>query len=67
MKTEVATEAAKAAPPVAVTAFAMAHGLTLNEIVALVTLGYIVLQAGYLLWKWRQEYRRSRQEGKADQ
>jgi hypothetical protein len=34
-----------------VTAWAM----TLNHWVALATLGYILLQAAYLIWKWRRE------------
>jgi hypothetical protein len=44
-------EALKASPPIAVLA-ATAQGMTLQEWVYLATLGYIILQAGWLLWKW---------------
>ena len=59
MRSEVAQESLKAAPPVLVTSWAWMHGLTLNEVVALATLGYIGLQALYLLWKWYREWKRS--------
>lgn len=65
LNTEIVTEAAKAAPPVAVTATAVAGGLNLNNVVAIATVLYIVLQAGYLIWKWRRDIRverRKRQE-----
>lgn len=65
MNTEIVTEAAKAAPPVAVTATAMAGGLSLNNVIGAATLIYIILQAGYLVWKWRRDIqveRRKRQE-----
>jgi hypothetical protein len=58
VKQDIAQEAAKAAPPVAVTGWAWMNGLTLNEMVALATLGYIGLQALYLLWKWFREWKR---------
>ena len=60
MKSDIAHESLKSAPPVAVTGWAWMNGLSLNEVVALATLGYIVLQAGYLLWKWYREWKRSR-------
>jgi uncharacterized membrane protein len=50
-KSDVLTEAVKAAPPIAITTAAVG-GLTLNEWVALATLLYIVLQSGWLVWKW---------------
>ncbi len=58
MKAAIAQEGIKAAPPVAVTAVAWMQGLTLTDFVALATLGYIGLQAGYLVWKWWREARR---------
>lgn len=39
----------KTAPP------AIVGALTLNEWVAVATFIYVVLQAAYLLWKWRRE------------
>ena len=60
MKQAITQESLKSAPPVIVTAWAWMNGLTLNEVVALATLGYIVLQAGYLIWKWWHEFKRRR-------
>ena len=51
-KSDVLVEAAKAAPPVAITTAVTVGGLTLNEWVAVATLLYIVLQSGWLVWKW---------------
>lgn len=62
LNTEIVTEAAKAAPPVAVTATAMAGGLSLNNVIGAATLIYIVLQAGYLVWKWRRDIRIDRRK-----
>lgn len=60
MRAEIAQESLKASPPVTITAWAWMNGLTLNEVVALATLAYIVLQAGYLIWKWVKEIRRGK-------
>lgn len=60
MKGEIAEEGLKAAPPVTVTAWAWLNGLTLDKWVALATLTYIVLQAGYLIWKWWREIKRGK-------
>lgn len=57
MKTETTIETAKAIPAVG---GAMIATITLNEMVALATLVYIILQAAYLLWKWRREAVRDR-------
>lgn len=60
MKAELAQESMKASPPVTITAVAWMSGLTLNEIVALATLAYVVLQAAYLIWKWVREIKAKR-------
>jgi hypothetical protein len=60
MKNEVAQEAAKAVPPTTIAGWAWLHGLTISDSVAIATLIYIGLQAVYLLWKWRREWKRSR-------
>lgn len=60
MRAEIPQEGLKAAPPVAVTAWAWVAGLTLDKWVALATLTYIVLQAGYLIWKWVREIRKGK-------
>lgn len=49
---EVGVASLKAAPPITVSL------LTLNEWVAVATLGYVLLQAAYLIWKWRRESRK---------
>ena len=51
-KSDLASEAIKAAPPVAITTAVTVGGLTLNEWVAIATLLYIVLQSGWLVWNW---------------
>jgi orotate phosphoribosyltransferase len=50
----VSGELARSVPAVVGTAIA---GITLSEWVALATLGYIVIQAAYLLRKWWREER----------
>ncbi len=49
---ELAVEAAKSSPPVAVVATSYAHGWTLNTVLTAVTIVYVLLQAAYLVWKW---------------
>ena len=53
-KIDIVTESAKSAPPVAITAASGLLGLTLHDWVAIATIAYIVLQTGWLLWKWRR-------------
>lgn len=57
MKEEIASAAAKAAPPVAVTGSQVLFDLTLNEWVAVGTLVYLALQAYVLI---RNEFIRKR-------
>jgi len=52
MKTVVQTEGIKTIPAVS---GAVVYNLTLNELVAMATLIYILLQAAYLIWKWIRE------------
>ena len=61
LNSEIASEAIKAAPPVTVTATALAGGISLNNVIGAATLIYIVLQAGYLIWKWRRDIKRERE------
>ena len=60
MRQELAQEAMKATPPVAVTGWAWLHGLTISDFVGYATLAYIGLQAAYLVWKWWKEANRRR-------
>lgn len=61
MKHEVNIETLKAVPAVG---GAVAYNLTLNEWVAVATLLYILLQIGYLMWKWRREAKAPKRRGK---
>lgn len=54
--TEIAAEATKTAPPVAAMTVA-SHGYTLQDWVWVATLVYIVLQVGWLLWRWWKAWR----------
>lgn len=58
MRTAIAQESLKASPPVTITVVAWMQGLTLTDVVALATLAYVLLQSGYLVWKWVREARR---------
>jgi hypothetical protein len=57
MKVETSIETAKAAPAVIGAALS---AVTMNHLVAAATLAYILLQAAYLIWKWRREAARDR-------
>lgn len=57
MKTAITNESLKGAPPVVVTALAWVADLTINNMVGIITIVYVGLQATYLLWKWRRESR----------
>lgn len=50
-----AVETAKAAPPVAVVADAVARGWTMTHTATALTIAYVLLQSAYLVWKWRAE------------
>lgn len=57
---EIAVEAGKATPPAGVSVLAIAQGWNWSTIVAIATALYIGLQAAYLIWKWRRDWRRER-------
>jgi len=52
-KSDVAAEVAKATPPVTV-AGATVAGVQVNDLILWATLIYIVLQIGFLLYRWRR-------------
>lgn len=63
-RSEVAAEALKAAPAVAVAGPALL-GMNINDLLAVLTIFYVVLQIGYLLHRW---WRMSRRPiGKSDE
>jgi hypothetical protein len=61
-KADVATEAAKAAPPVTIVGATIA-GMQVNDLILWATLVYLVLQIGFLLYRWG----RMHFQGKADE
>lgn len=56
LRQETTIETVKAAPAIF---GAGVSAVTLNEAVAIATLLYILLQAAYLIWKWRREARKN--------
>ena len=59
LKQDIAIQTAKAAP--AVFGFA-ASSITLNGCVAVATLIYVLVQTAYLIWKWRKEVKKGRDD-----
>lgn len=57
LKQTVEVEAAKATPPVLVTAADQLGAISVNKYVAIATLVYVLMQAAYLGWKWYKEYK----------
>jgi len=55
---DVASAGAKVAPPVMVTAAHVLGGLTLNDLLTMATIAYVLLQSGFLVWKWIRAARR---------
>lgn len=58
MSRDLGVATAKALPPITV------WTLTLNEWVAVATVAYLILQSGYLIWKWRREWVRREPGGR---
>lgn len=52
---DISDTTARAAPAIGVTGLSLA-GIALSQWVYIVTLGYLILQAGFLIWKWRNAY-----------
>ena len=48
------TEGAKAAPPVVVTTASIANDWTMNHTVYALTIVYLLMQIGWLAWRWRR-------------
>lgn len=59
-KADVAAEAAKAAPPLTV-AGATVAGVQVNDLILWATLLYLVLQIGFLLYRWQRLHYSERQ------
>jgi hypothetical protein len=52
-KSDIASEAAKAAPPVTVAGATIA-GIQVNDLILWATLVYVVLQIAFLLYRWHK-------------
>ncbi|WP_313331561.1 hypothetical protein ACQYWY_06740 [Comamonas sediminis] len=55
---DIANAAYHATPGAAATGVFKVWGLPLSEWLVVASLLFIALQAGYLVWKWRRDYRR---------
>ena len=51
---DVAVETAKLSPPAVVVGTSIAQGWTINNVVGTLTILYLLLQIGWLLWRWRR-------------
>ena len=54
---DVVIEGAKATPPVAVVTPSIAQGWTINNTVGALTVIYLLLQIGWLVWRWHKAAR----------
>lgn len=63
-KSDIISEATKAAPPVTV-AGATVAGVQVNDLILWATLIYIVLQIGFLLYRWRRLHSSKNEESDA--
>lgn len=48
------TEGAKATPPLVVLGKSIAEGWNINHTVAALTIVYLLMQIGWLAWRWRR-------------
>ncbi|GKS93242.1 hypothetical protein [Acidovorax sp. SUPP2825] len=51
---DIGIEAAKLSPPAAVVGTSLANDWTINHTVAALTIVYLLLQIGWLLWRWHR-------------
>ena len=51
---DIAAESAKASPPVAILTASAAQGWTLNHTLTAITIVYVLMQIGWLVWRWRK-------------
>jgi hypothetical protein len=54
---DIVTESAKASPPIAVVTASLTSGWTLNHALTALTILYVILQIGWLLWRWHRAAR----------
>lgn len=51
---DIAAESAKASPPVAVVTASATQGWTINNTLTAITIAYVLLQIGWLVWRWHK-------------
>lgn len=61
-----AIEAAKGAPPVSVSIISQVDGWTMANTVTMLTVVYLLLQIGWLIWQWFQARQRAKREAISD-
>ena len=59
-KQDLGQAAMQVAPGGAASLAAQADGIQMADVLGFVSIVFVVLQAAYLLWKWRRDYLRSR-------
>jgi len=57
-KHEVIAQAMQSTPSITAATATVLLGVTVSEWLGIVSIGFIVLQAAYLVWKWRREARK---------
>jgi hypothetical protein len=59
---DVLQAAGKSAPPIAYVSVTLLH-ISLPDWVAILTIGYILLQGAHLVWRWHRQARRNSGSG----
>lgn len=57
-KQDIAVAVVQTTPGAASAGAARLGGLPLSDWAVIATIGFVVLQAAYLIWKWRRDYKR---------
>lgn len=63
-KQDLAIAAVQATPGAVTTGAYRLGGLPLSDWAVVATIGFVALQAAYLVWKWRRDYRRDQERQK---
>ena len=57
-KQDIATAAVHSTPGAVASAAANYKGVYLSDVLTLCSIGFIVIQVAYVIWKWRRDYLR---------
>lgn len=66
-KQDLAIAAVQATPGAVTTGAYRLGGLPLSDWAVVATIGFVALQAAYLIWKWRRDYRRDQERQKLNE